>query len=286
MARQNRFFKRPAPPDDVRSDHEIVLFAHAADERLKVKNFAAEVHTVAYLDDVTGGGGEAIEWEDVGSDLPPSVKFGVYPQVGSFLSVEAEGPDPDTPGGYGIRLLDSGGNGIGILSDGGGININTNRSVSIFAGNTMSIQSESSMVLETTDLGADISITANDGLNMSASAGILISSSAGQIHLDTAANYLHMNSTGIVMQDSSGGQMVLQSTTQMILQTPTLAVGGLLGVANGVYDFTVFLGPPVGDPPTAGVFRLVDSSGADILIVEHDGDIHHRTGHLFGDLSP
>lgn len=142
------------------------------------------------------------------------------------------------------------------------------------------------MVLETTDLGADISITANDGLNMSASAGILISSSAGQIHLDTAANYLHMNSTGIVMQDSSGGQMVLQSTTQMILQTPTLAVGGLLGVANGVYDFTVFLGTPVGDPPTAGVFRLVDSSGADILIVEHDGDIHHRTGHLFGDLSP
>lgn len=96
MARLQRFYKRPESPTDVRTDTEMVLFATET-ERLKVTNFHHDEHTVAWIDDVEGGG--ALEWLDVGGQVVvPALEFGVYPQVGPFLHLEVNSDTGDVRG--------------------------------------------------------------------------------------------------------------------------------------------------------------------------------------------
>lgn len=92
--RLERFYKRPESPTDIRSDHEVVLFASDTG-RLKVKNYDHEEHTLAYLDEIDGGsGGDGIQ-------------FDTY-EGGSWLDLSTTGGHPgDTSGNRGSMYFES-----------------------------------------------------------------------------------------------------------------------------------------------------------------------------------
>jgi hypothetical protein len=91
MARLQRLFKRSASPTNIRSDHEVILFAIDTG-RLKVVNFDHTEHTIAWLEEIGGGGpgGGGIE-------------FDTYPQFGDWLYAESTDAS-GSPNGYGIEL--------------------------------------------------------------------------------------------------------------------------------------------------------------------------------------
>jgi hypothetical protein len=91
MARLERFFKRSASPTNIRSDHEVILFATDTG-RMKVVNFDHTEHTIAWLDEITGGGGGG-----------GGIDFDTYPQDGDWLYVEST-DETGSPNGYGIEL--------------------------------------------------------------------------------------------------------------------------------------------------------------------------------------
>jgi len=177
------------------------------------------------------------------------IQFDTYPQAGGWLYVEVDGPGTGTPGGYGMHLLDSGGDGIGIIST-GSINMNSDGSTSIFSDNQMSIQSVEDMVLETTGAG-DILIntTGSGGIEIRSVDGIDITTTAGGIFLTPDAG------ATVLMSVGPGSGATQSSTLAITNQRTTVGVSDKSGAQFEILDAT---------------------SGDPLFVVKFDGTIHGK----------
>lgn len=180
MARLQRFYKRPESPTDVRTDNEIVLFASDVG-RLKVVNFDHEEHTLAYLDEISGGPGGGLQ-------------FGTYPQEGNWLYIETTSYRES----YGIELKANAPIGL----EGSGITL---------------LAHDSSIHFQAPDFQFQGDLSGTDDFAVNVGAAIQISGEIGQISMASGLFQLFSNNSPLRLYAGGGADIELWASSGSVL---------------------------------------------------------------------